>query len=473
MKRLRRDVLLTLLGFGATAGVVGAGVSLHRALAAVRTLVSAGTAGASALRGIQDEAQRSLRAVLEVLAAETPAARDEFSAEALRSDARIAGYTHALANIDPSSGIRAKVAAWRDDWRSYVDIREQVMSLALEGKLSQARILEAGPSRGAFARAEADLPSIEQALADLSTRDEEIVNAGLREAVTELGALAAATILFVTTLIWSRRRQQKLLTQQGRVEQLERERGRILEMAGRNEPLLAILQVLVSVTEKQLPGAVACFSVIQDGLLSDVVGPGLPALLLESAYPRGGRPLDETSRRNQALTHGFAGCWSRDVLSSMGKQIGCVDVYLDKNTPTGEVQTGLLEGFAKLAEIVIQHRAMYEQLALQAMRDPLTDLPNRRLFQDRLEQAILRAHRYKDKLAVLLIDLDRFKQVNDLLGHRVGDELLLEVARRTSACLRKSDTLSRMGGDEFTVLLYPVALRLEIRRYLALPWRRW
>ena len=131
------------------------------------------------------------------------------------------------------------------------------------------------------------------------------------------------------------------------------------------------------------------------------------------------------------------------------------------------MQTGLLEGFAKLAEIVIQHRAMYEQLALQAMRDPLTDLPNRRLFQDRLEQAILRAHRYKDMLAVLLIDLDRFKQVNDLLGHRVGDELLLEVARRTSACLRKSDTLSRMGGDEFTVLLYPVEARREQSRCCA------
>ena len=458
MKLLRRDVLLALLGLGATAGVTAAGVSLHRALAAVRTLVSAGTVGSSALRGIQNQAQRSPRAVLEVLAAETPAGRDAHSREARATDARIAGYTHALADIDPSSGIRASVAVWRDDWSSYVDVREKVLTLALEGKLPEARTLEAGPSSAAFAHAEANLQTIEQGLADLSAQEQEIVNAGLREAVAEMGALATATILFVTTLILSRRKQRRLLSAQSRAEQIERERGRILEMAGRNEPLLAILQVLVSVTQNQLPGSVACFSVIQEGLLSDVVGPGLPALLLESAYPRGGvvRPSDAALRRNQALTHGFADCWSRDILSSMGKQIGSVDVYLDKDTPTGEVQTGLLEGFAKLAEIVIQHRAMYEQLALQAMRDPLTDLPNRRLFQDRLEQAILRAHRYKDMLAVLLIDLDRFKQVNDLLGHRVGDELLLEVARRTNACLRKSDTLSRMGGDEFTVLLYPV-----------------
>jgi diguanylate cyclase (GGDEF)-like protein len=458
MKRLRRDVLLALLGLGATAGVAAAGVSLHRALAAVRMLVSVGTAGTSALRGIQDETQLSRRAVLDVLAVQDSVARGGYSAEARATDARIALHFQKLMNLEPSNDLRVKVTAWQNDWSSYADVRNRVTSLALEGKLAEARALENGPFSAAFARAEANLRAMEQSLADLFAQQQETVSVGLREAVAELGSLATATLLFVSTLIWSRRKQRKLLSDQSRAEQLERERGRILEMAGRNEPLLAILQVLASVTQKQLPGSVACFSVIQEGLLSDVVGPGLPSLLLESAYPRGGavRSADPAVRRNQAITHGFADCWSRDVLSSMGKQIGCVDVYLDKNTPVGEFQTGLLEGFAKLAEIVIQHRAMYEQLALQAMRDPLTDLPNRRLFQDRLEQAILRAHRYKDKLAVLLIDLDRFKQVNDLLGHRVGDELLLEVARRINACLRKSDTLSRMGGDEFTVLLYPV-----------------
>ena len=122
----------------------------------------------------------------------------------------------------------------------------------------------------------------------------------------------------------------------------------------------------------------------------------------------------------------------------------------------GEAQTTLLEGVAKLAGIIIQHREMYEQLAFQATSDPLTELPNRRVFQDRLEQAIVRAPREQEKVAVLLIDLDRFKQVNDLLGHHIGDALLREVAHRVSGCLRKSDTLSRIGGDEFTVLLNPV-----------------
>ncbi len=163
-------------------------------------------------------------------------------------------------------------------------------------------------------------------------------------------------------------------------------------MTGRNEPLLEILQVLVSVTQNQLPGSITCVSVIQDGRLRDVVAPQLPKPFLETAYPRGAivPRMDLATHRNEALKHGLADCWSQEVLSSAGNQIGCVDVYLDKHTPLGEAQTALLEGIAKLAGIVIQHREMYEQLAFQATRDPLTDLPNRRLFQDRLEQAIAR-----------------------------------------------------------------------------------
>jgi len=447
--------MLALLGLSAAGGVTAAGVSLYRALGAVRVLVSVGTVGTSALSGIQSDAQASRHAVLQVLAAEDAAGRRAHGEEARRTDTRIAADSQELVDLDPSQATQAKVAELREDWRSYTQLRESVISLALEGRLAEARALEAGPSSAAFERAAISLQAIQQRLADFSVHQQETVRTGLRKAVAELGALAATTILFVATLIWSRRKQRKLLSLQSRAEQLERERGRILEMAGRNEPLLEILQVLVSVTQKQLPGSVACVSVIQEGRLRDVVAPGLPKPFLEAAYPRGAvvRRMDPATHRNEALTHGMADCWSQEVLSGAGNQIGRVDVYLDKRTPVGEAQIGLLEGVAKLAEIVIQHREMYEQLEFQATRDPLTDLPNRRLFQDRLEQAILRARRNKEKVAVLLIDLDRFKQVNDLLGHRVGDALLREVAKRAGGCLRKSDTLSRMGGDEFTVLL--------------------
>jgi diguanylate cyclase (GGDEF)-like protein len=92
-----------------------------------------------------------------------------------------------------------------------------------------------------------------------------------------------------------------------------------------------------------------------------------------------------------------------------------------------------------------------------AMHDQLTGLPNRTLLNDRLHQALLTSIRDDSKGAVMFVDLDRFKQVNDTLGHDVGDQLLKQVAKRMQACLRASDTVARIGGDEFIVLLRPVA----------------
>ncbi|MCP5251687.1 MAG: EAL domain-containing protein [Burkholderiales bacterium] len=85
--------------------------------------------------------------------------------------------------------------------------------------------------------------------------------------------------------------------------------------------------------------------------------------------------------------------------------------------------------------------------------DALTNLPNRRLFADRLNQAIQNAERNHFQVALFLIDLDHFKEINDTLGHHIGDALLIEVAKRIKGCLRKSDTVARLGGDEFTVIL--------------------
>ncbi|HEY8133707.1 MAG TPA: EAL domain-containing protein [Thermoanaerobaculia bacterium] len=94
-----------------------------------------------------------------------------------------------------------------------------------------------------------------------------------------------------------------------------------------------------------------------------------------------------------------------------------------------------------------------EQIEFQAYHDALTHLPNRRLFVERLDMNLLAAKRVRDNVGVLFIDLDRFKAINDTLGHDVADALLVEIAQRLKSCVRQTDTVARYGGDEFTVIL--------------------
>ncbi len=114
---------------------------------------------------------------------------------------------------------------------------------------------------------------------------------------------------------------------------------------------------------------------------------------------------------------------------------------------------GVIVGVSSIARDITRHKAMEAEIRAMAFNDPLTRLPNRRLLVDRLRQAQLGSGRQRTYFAVLFIDLDKFKQVNDTYGHDVGDQLLLEVARRLQGAVRQHDTVARLGGDEFVVLL--------------------
>ncbi len=107
---------------------------------------------------------------------------------------------------------------------------------------------------------------------------------------------------------------------------------------------------------------------------------------------------------------------------------------------------------------ITERKRAEEQVKHLAFHDALTGLPNRLLFNDRLNVAVVQAHRTQQRLATLFLDLDRFKVINDSLGHSVGDELLRRVAERVTGCVREGDTVARLGGDEFTVLVPHIAL---------------
>lgn len=133
-------------------------------------------------------------------------------------------------------------------------------------------------------------------------------------------------------------------------------------------------------------------------------------------------------------------------------------LYYEEKTisPLKDAQ-GRVTHYITTGRDITERKQAQEQLEHLAHHDPLTGLPNRSLFLDRLDQALGRARWHRRLVAVLFIDLDRFKNINDTLGHETGDQILTQVAARLTECLRERDTVARFGGDEFVVLLDDVA----------------
>jgi diguanylate cyclase (GGDEF)-like protein/PAS domain S-box-containing protein len=133
-----------------------------------------------------------------------------------------------------------------------------------------------------------------------------------------------------------------------------------------------------------------------------------------------------------------------------------IEAAIEDSTAPIHDRRGAVTGAVMVFHDVSMARAMTRKMTHLAQHDSLTDLPNRVLLNDRLLEAIILSRRHQRKLSVLFLDLDRFKHINDSMGHVVGDRLLQSVARRLFACVRSSDTVGRQGGDEFVVLLWEV-----------------
>lgn len=128
--------------------------------------------------------------------------------------------------------------------------------------------------------------------------------------------------------------------------------------------------------------------------------------------------------------------------------------WADSNTVPIRNEHGQVTHFVSVMREVTERKQVEEQLRRNAFHDSLTGLPNRLMFMERLNQVVARAKEDRRYLfAVLFLDLDRFKMINDSLGHMVGDQLLIEIARRLETCVKRTDLVARLGGDEFTILL--------------------
>nr|WP_231134563.1 EAL domain-containing protein [Motilibacter deserti] len=266
------------------------------------------------------------------------------------------------------------------------------------------------------------------------------------------------------------------ITERRRSDAFQANQARVLELLARGEPVDRVLSELASALEEQLE-EVACAVLL--GTLSEVsavVAPTLPAprqtcvreVAAELLARRGHDAAavedrlvvvadvgDDVRCAGTGAAAREAGIGGLTVVPAPvaegGTHVALALVRSAPGRPSREALRAAATG-ARLAHLAVEHSRAQARLAHQAAHDPLTDLPNRTVFLDRLTVALERSRRDGSWALVLFLDLNRFKDVNDSLGHRVGDELIRAVAGRLCSAVRPHDTVARFGGDEFTIL---------------------
>ncbi len=160
----------------------------------------------------------------------------------------------------------------------------------------------------------------------------------------------------------------------------------------------------------------------------------------------------DTSRRDQFVSIMQSREQFTNFESQVFKRDGSV-IWISENARAVQDEQGDFLYFEGTVEDITERKSYSQKMEYQASHDDLTGLPNRTLLKDRLQQAINNADRTSSQLAVVFVDLDKFKDINDSMGHRAGDELLVTMGSRLASCLRDSDTVARAGGDEFVLIL--------------------
>jgi len=266
------------------------------------------------------------------------------------------------------------------------------------------------------------------------------------------------------------------ITGRKQTELLEVDRNQALEMVLRSEPLESILSHLVSMLQRQRPNGYSVITLVKGNQLHVAANHGLPASFLRGIDgvhidPNNGSCAAavffrtavtaadiETSPqwenyRGLALAHRIRSAVSVPIQSGKATILGTVAVYYPQPAIPAQADLDLLEMMSRLVAVAVEQRLLSDRLVHQAHHDALTGLPNRILLADRLEHSLAWGDRFEQRIGVLYVDLDRFKHINDSLGHHIGDQLLQQVAGRLRECTRMSDTLARMGGDVFVLVL--------------------
>ena len=259
-------------------------------------------------------------------------------------------------------------------------------------------------------------------------------------------------------------------------EKLARVRDVLLEKVVNSSSLHSVLNEIVKAVEHEYVGQHCSILLLEGKNLMLGAGPSLPDFYNEAihgveigigqgscgttAYTGKRTIVDDISSHpywtnwaSLAAQAGLAACWSEPINSADGKILGSFAIYHTSKAFPSVEELERIEQFAHVASIAIERHRASELIWQQANFDELTRLPNRSLMQEHLRQALHEASRNSTLVAVMFIDLDNFKDINDTLGHSTGDDLLIACSKRLKSSIREKDIVARLGGDEFIVIV--------------------
>jgi diguanylate cyclase (GGDEF)-like protein len=298
-------------------------------------------------------------------------------------------------------------------------------------------------------------------------------------AIALVSALASLWIMLLRQKVETKTSElQSSVQAKRKAQRFDVARNQVLEAIARNAPPPESMEHLALAVQEQVEGSVCAIAMSPDGksfldgkpsavliapnLSEDLQRQMLPVLsaVLMNAIEGAGPLQNDTdvmaSVLETARQSGMNFCDADVVVafSGGGELAGLVMVFFQETPPADPDNAArVLQSASRLVSLARDHWYMHERLVFDARHDALTGLPNRTVAEDRLEQALARAHRRKQMFAILCIDLDGFKAVNDNFGHPAGDELLRVVSTRLRGRIRHSDTLARIGGDEFLAII--------------------
>jgi diguanylate cyclase (GGDEF)-like protein len=466
---------------------------LSRAVTRARELYAVYTLGSQIEGDLAYSAQESRRAYFDALASADPDHQISCFEQARAADRAVGAGLDQLHGLHLGESEKILLQSFRHSWNTWLSARDEMAARIRENR-SAAFEHENTGEKPAFSSALARLKAFKEALGAGAKREAAALDAALRRPAYSMSALSlAGAALIIGVIASSRGRNDALRKLEASnvalmaAQHRERQRTSILEMIGAQEPLAKVLEAVCELLPKGERMGCAIWAVENGGLrlqassglpedfrhrLASYVRP-LHAVIEEPFLSR----LElQMTISNEAARHELQWITDRRLCDPDGALIGLVEIY---GAPgAGGREPAMLAEISRLSGVGIANRALYERLAFQAQHDTLTGLPNRLLFQDRLEQATRLARRTGRKAAVIWIDLDRYKHVNDTFGHATGDDVIRQIGRRLSGCVRESDTVARVGGDEFNVLLSDIAaasdaeaVALKIMRAISAPLR--